>query len=342
MTETLDHRRNVLAGWVSLAIGALAVAIVVAVLVYSGLRPGDKPFVMYVANSGTIGRGDPVLMNGRHIGRVTDAQVLRQDGEVLTRVDFVVFERYRDIRFPTNSKAAISAPGLSSGPSLILAMGDGGDAIEARGEFTQTSSASSSDVFTDLGRQVESADRQIAAIVRFFDDEEMIADIGQALVAFRNDVDAMADGFDAAQPELLAAVEGLNGAPGRIAEIRKALDEGSDGMTDNLRRMSRSLADSDGSFEDFERTTREATDSLHAYEQATSQAAELAKDPAHRDAFLRARWAAAELAAMADRAVSNPNAIGDEPGYWRAAQKFNGGDSPLAPFGGRTKLDESK
>ena len=114
---------------------AMAVVLVTAVVTLSGNRGSTESYHAIYRNVTGLGFGTQILYEGYPIGQVEDVTPVPQGGGMRFRVDLSVSEGWQ---IPSDSVAAIEAPGLLS--AIVIAISEGnsktalkpGDRIESR------------------------------------------------------------------------------------------------------------------------------------------------------------------------------------------------------------------
>lgn len=342
MSDPDARRRNFVAGWVTMGLLAAVVLSVIAVVAVRGAAPAPRTYVVYVTDSGTLRDGDPVILSGRHIGSVTDTEVVSRDGTVQTRVEIEIFTRFRHLELPSNSRASIGAPGMVSGPRLYLFYGSSDELIEADGEIEDTSPAPPRDDMSVLGDQLENASRQIDALIAVLNDDELIGSLKAGLVAFRDSMEELSTRMEEFGPGGREVAGFLSSRPEQLADILAEVRYGIGDISGQLDRLAEALDGGADNLDAVRESTCEAIARLEGYGKLSADAAAQTDEPEMRDLFLRARWQSAEMAAMLRLAVENPAAAGDYPGAERRNRAFNGGKTVLEPFGGTTNVDDIK
>lgn len=339
MSHGAKQRRHVIAGWATIGVVALVVLVVACAVVASRIEPEHRTYVLYVTDSGTLGTGDPVVLNGRKIGEVSAASVTNRNGAVQTRIEIAMLERYRDLPLPTDSIATVSAPGLFSGPRLVITYGSKPEVIDKGGELENTKPAPSEDQFSVIDGQLENAALQIDAIVELLDNKELMNMLQQDLASFRDSMDEVVAMLGEFEPGFAAPASLLQGRPEELQDLLANIRYGIGDVSELLDSLTAGLNDGSEQVDAIREQTDKAIAQLEKYADMSERAANTSRDTSVQRLFFKTRWLSAQLASMLRRGVSNPAAVADAPGRRRANEAFNGGDTALGPLGGDTDVE---
>lgn len=339
MSADADTPGNLRTGWLTLGAAALALA---ALATWFGYRQAQDPpprFVLYTTNAGTVNPGDPVVLNGRRVGRVLAAELVQREGGLQVRIEAELLPQFAKLQLSPDTAVTVTAPDLLRGPRLVLRPGQEEGTLKDRAELTHVTPADSTDAVTTYGRALMEAREDIRAVAAEYGSPEFLGTIRDRLAEVRLRLEQAEAVSREARVTMGNAAAVLDPLPEQLQKARADVQQATAELDRRLQQADEQTARAPGALDDLAARLTDLHRGLQDLDAAVGKAAQATRDPAVRGSLLEARWGSARLAAMMDLSRRNPGRAGDDAGAQAARARFNGGRDPLEPFGGKTKLD---
>lgn len=341
MSDHVARRRNLLTGWLVLA---LAFALGVWALLGWLLRAAperEQTYVAYFENAGGLRAGDRVRMKGRSAGRVTDVRIEQHEGRTVARVEFAIApgegsQWLKEANLPVDTELRIQKPRLMGNTQLSISPGSSKQTIADGGEVKRTVSDSGQDQLSQFKQQLAEIQRYIDQGLKVIDGP-LLAEITRGVAELERRATQLEEmltrGLDFATviaPRLQEATDMLN-------DLRKKVNGNWAEISENVSKFGENAAQADKTVADLSEKLAGYADTVAKVDDSLADLRRQMESPAMKEAGKSLRRLSAQVRESMRVALSNPAAFGDMP-PWRKLRKHYHGET-FKPGDGTDKYE---